>query len=229
MQHPLRRTPSRSSGLSNLSTQEEERLLALLEDPEVARLVRGKLSKTTQLQFVAEWCDADMDEHFRQADLDRDGKISLAEFKRYTQDLCQRSRQQQAEASEEPSVTQLRQLFVQQLPPFIGFGLCDNTLMILSGDYIDQTIGLGLGLSTLGAAAVGNAFANSVGMGAHGAIERLAVALGLPDPGLTPAQKSKQSVTTAKTAGRIAGIWVGCLLGMWPLAFQRERGGGGEQ
>ena len=37
----------------------------------------------------------------------------------------------------EPTKDQLNLVFLRQLPPFIGFGMVDNGLMIISGDIID--------------------------------------------------------------------------------------------
>ena len=39
--------------------------------------------------------------------------------------------------------------------PFVGFGFLDNALMIIAGDYIDTTIGVALGISTMAAAGFG--------------------------------------------------------------------------
>lgn len=46
-----------------------------------------------------------------------------------------------------PSYAELRQVFLNQSLPFIGFGFLDNLIMIVAGDYIDATIGVTLGLS----------------------------------------------------------------------------------
>ena len=45
-----------------------------------------------------------------------------------------------------PSFSELRQVFLNQSLPFIGFGFLDNLIMIVAGDYIDTTIGVTLGL-----------------------------------------------------------------------------------
>ena len=42
----------------------------------------------------------------------------------------------------------------------MGFGIVDNAMMVMSGEAIDHTLGLMLGLSTLAAAALGNSFSN---------------------------------------------------------------------
>ena len=46
-----------------------------------------------------------------------------------------------------PSYADLRQVFLNQSLPFIGFGFLDNLIMIVAGDYIDANIGVTLGLS----------------------------------------------------------------------------------
>lgn len=37
-----------------------------------------------------------------------------------------------------PSFNQLKQLFIINTIPFIGFGILDNMIMLLAGEYIDQ-------------------------------------------------------------------------------------------
>ena len=101
--------------------------------------------------------------------------------------------------------------------PYVGFGAVDNALMVLTGEAIDSTFGVVLGLSTLAAAALGNAFSNGCGMFLHGTIERCAGALGLPDPRLTIHQRSYQSIKNAKMAAGVLGVVAGCLIGMTPL------------
>ena len=95
----------------------------------------------------------------------------------------------------------------------------DNSLMIISGDAIDGYLGFYFGISTMAAAALGNAFSNGLGMMLHGFIERCANALGLPDPQLTLFQMKDRGVHAVKTAGSVVGILTGCLLGMCPLLF----------
>lgn len=47
----------------------------------------------------------------------------------------------------EPNSVQLKLVFLNQLLPFIGFGFLDNFIMIVAGDYIDETFGITLGIS----------------------------------------------------------------------------------
>lgn len=53
--------------------------------------------------------------------------------------------------------------------------------MILSGDYIDMTLGVIFGISTLCAAAIGNILSDLAGVGLGTIIEDFAARLGLPD------------------------------------------------
>lgn len=98
--------------------------------------------------------------------------------------------------------------------------------MIISGDMIDSTFGFYLGISTMAAAALGNAFSNGVGMFLHGLIERIGNNLGLPDPALSLAQLKDHNTQLWKTGGSVAGILAGCLLGMWPLLFMDAKRSG---
>ncbi len=103
--------------------------------------------------------------------------------------------------------------------PYIGFGCLDNAMMVVMGEAIDGSIGLLLGLSTLAAAALGNAVSNSSGMVLHGFIERSAKTLGLPDPRLTVHQRSLAVVKNVRMAAGVIGVLCGCLFGMFPLLF----------
>lgn len=70
-----------------------------------------------------------------------------------------------------PSFHDLRLLALQRGVPFIGFGLIDNAIMIVSGDYIEMSIGLSLGIGTMTAAALGNIIADVIGLNLGGMIE----------------------------------------------------------
>ena len=56
--------------------------------------------------------------------------------------------------------------------PAVGFGFVDNFLMIIAGDYIDLTIGVTLGISTMAAAGLGNMVSDWGGIGLQGFIEQ---------------------------------------------------------
>jgi tRNA-specific adenosine deaminase 1 len=95
----------------------------------------------------------------------------------------------------------------------------DNMIMILSGDYIDLTLGVMLGISTLCAAAVGNIISDLAGVGLGTVIEDFASRMGLPDPKLTSNQMKLRSVRFASQGGCAVGITIGCIIGMFPLLF----------
>lgn len=72
--------------------------------------------------------------------------------------------------------------------PFIGFGFVDNAIMILAGDYIDLTLGVSLGISSMAAAGIGNTISDIAGLGLGNVVEDMCARLGLPSPILTPQQ-----------------------------------------
>jgi len=173
------------------------------------------LSVEVKRKLGLSWILHGLQEEFHKADVDKSGSISYREFHRWTKSILVTD----AHVEAPPTKTQLRQVFARQIPPFIGFGVTDNGLMILSGDFIDSTFGMWLGISTMAAAALGNAFSNCIGMSIHGFIENTANKLGLPDPHLTLHQNNCEAVRKARTLGSMFGITVGCLLGMLPLLF----------
>ena len=70
-----------------------------------------------------------------------------------------------------PSRTQLVRLGIAAGVPFVGFGIADNGIMILAGDYIDGTLGVKFGLSTMAAAGIGNLISDVVGVSMGEVIE----------------------------------------------------------
>ncbi|KAG1666390.1 Transmembrane protein 65 [Nymphon striatum] len=123
-----------------------------------------------------------------------------------------------------PSFRQLRAVFNHNALPFIGFGFLDNFIMILAGDYIDATIGLTLGISTMAAAALGNTISDIAGIGSAWYVESFATRLGiLLPPVLTPAQIDMYRTRWSANLGRAGGITLGCIIGMLPLLFISEK------
>ena len=90
-----------------------------------------------------------------------------------------------------------------QFSSFLGF--MEQSIMIYAGNAIDCTIGVWFGLSTLTAAAFGNMISNFVGLATGGTVERLAMSVGLPSPGLTEAQRSLKIVHRVGFAGTLVG------------------------
>ena len=62
----------------------------------------------------------------------------------------------------EPTDRELRVVAMHQAVPFVGFGIMDNSILILAGEAIDINLGATLGISTMCAAAIGNIGADLV-------------------------------------------------------------------
>lgn len=116
-------------------------------------------------------------------------------------------------------VSDLWLISVRNALPFIGFGFLDNAVMILAGDYIDLTIGMTLGISTMAAAALGNTISDLIGISMTWYVEKWATRMGIREPFLTPNQMASSYVKWAINMGRTLGVTIGCLLGMLPLLF----------
>lgn len=118
-----------------------------------------------------------------------------------------------------PSFAQLRLVCLNQAIPFLGFGFLDNVIMIVAGDYIDTTIGLTLGISTMAAAGLGNALSDIAGIGSAWYVERIATKIGITTPKLSIVQSKMPRTRWSVHIGRAIGVAVGCLIGMFPLLF----------
>ncbi|XP_068231783.1 transmembrane protein 65 [Palaemon carinicauda] len=122
-----------------------------------------------------------------------------------------------------PTVSELRKLAIFNALPFVGFGFLDNLIMIVAGDYIDTTIGVGLGISTMAAAALGNTVSDLAGIGSAWYVENIAVKIGIKPPNLCHEQLEMTSARWSSNIGRGAGVVLGCLLGMFPLLFLNQQ------
>lgn len=155
---------------------------------------------------------------FERADANEDGVLDKKEFL-----MALSGREGEAGgASASASATtmeQLRAVALSQAVPFVGFGLCDNAVMITAGESIETALGVGLGLSTMAAAGFGNTVSDVVGIGLSSKIESFAERLGFQAPSLTRAQRMSTAVRWARVAGATSGVTLGCLLGMFPLAL----------
>jgi hypothetical protein len=88
--------------------------------------------------------------------------------------------------------SETKQLFVYNTLPFIGFGILDNMIMILAGEYIDQKLGAMLAISTMAAAGFGNIISDVAGVGLAHYIEFFVHRLGIKHPVLSAAQVSSE-------------------------------------
>jgi len=101
----------------------------------------------------------------------------------------------------------------------------DLTILIQTGNAIDCTLGVWLGLSTLAAAAYGSVLSNVGSVLFGNTVERAARRLGLPSAHLTHAQKQLAVVQRVTLWGSLAGIFAGCCLGLLNLLLiDTERG-----
>eukprot|EP00416_Gambierdiscus_australes_P036516 CAMPEP_0171100796 /NCGR_PEP_ID=MMETSP0766_2-20121228/53169_1 /TAXON_ID=439317 /ORGANISM="Gambierdiscus australes, Strain CAWD 149" /LENGTH=248 /DNA_ID=CAMNT_0011560683 /DNA_START=34 /DNA_END=780 /DNA_ORIENTATION=+ len=122
----------------------------------------------------------------------------------------------------EPTFWQLKTYCKHNLIPFIGFGFFDNAIMILAGDFIDAKLGIAFGFTTMAAAAVGNTISDIIGLWVSGFVEAAAAQLGLPDHGLTNAQRRIPKVRLVKNTSMVVGLVIGCIIGMFPLIYPDE-------
>jgi len=101
----------------------------------------------------------------------------------------------------------------------------DNTLMIHAGHYVDCTLGVTFGLSTLAAAGIGQIFSGVGGVVFGDALEvafhRLAGA-GRTATAMTKAQKAMRASRMAGLFGGVVGVGLGCTLGLVNLLFVDE-------
>lgn len=114
---------------------------------------------------------------------------------------------------------ELRRWFLVSAVPMVGFGLVDNTVMIQAGNFIDLTLGVTFGLSTLAAAACGQICSDVAGVAGGAQMEAAFARLGLPRPKLSPAQRATPLVQRIGLLGQIVGVFVGCSLGLVNLLF----------
>lgn len=125
----------------------------------------------------------------------------------------------QAHAHDAPTYSQLQALAIHASLPFVGFGFLDNLIMIIAGDYIDLTLGVTLGISTMAAAGLGNALSDVAGVGSAYYVERIADKVGVKAPKLSLVQLQMPRTRWATQIGRAIGVAIGCIIGMFPLLF----------
>merc|ERR1740139_1783472 len=88
------------------------------------------------------WAVEEFDKEFHKIDEDYDALISKAEFIKWGKDLAIKS-DAEADPIKIAPVTdlQLRQMALRTMLPFIGFGIVDNGLMVISREAIDSYLG----------------------------------------------------------------------------------------
>ena len=73
------------------------------------------------------------------------------------------------------------------------------------GDYIDITIGTGLGITTMAAAALGNTVSDLAGIGSAWYVENIAVKIGIKPPELSPEQLESKGARWSANGVRFDG------------------------
>ena len=190
-------------------------------------MVSGKHKRQIAIDTIVDELDIRTE-----ADRNSDGVVTSEELKAFISklkgDASSSSFQKSSESGEAslgtgvPDATQLRNLFVVNAVPFVGFGFMDNAVMLMAGDYIGARLGTAFGISTMAAAALGNMFSDVVGIGAGGTIEAVAKQLGLPRVAVSRRQMELKISRLAVFLGSAFGICIGCILGMLPLLFLRS-------
>lgn len=123
--------------------------------------------------------------------------------------------------------------------------------MIIAGDYIESSLGAYMCLTTMAAAALGNTISDIFGLGLAHYVEQFCVFIGIEAPDLTPTQQNMAvtqragSIVRMKVVfsnktfsiiqwkrflikkillfkGRVVGITIGCLIGMFPLLLMSK-------
>lgn len=71
----------------------------------------------------------------------------------------------------------------------------------------------------MAAAGLGNALSDVAGIGSAWYVEQIATRLGIKYPNLSARQESMKVTKFVIQFGRVVGVFLGCLLGMFPLLF----------
>mmetsp|Transcript_57130 Transcript_57130/g.139274 ORF Transcript_57130/g.139274 Transcript_57130/m.139274 type:complete len:442 (-) Transcript_57130:97-1422(-) len=133
--------------------------------------------------------------------------------------VCRRSPTKQCHKNT-LSWDQARSLFLSAAVPMVGFGFMDQFIMVSAGSYIDNTLGVQLGLATMSAAACGQVISDSCGVLMGGTLERLLL---IAPAKLSTAQQALPAVRRIKLLGGVLGVIAGCIIGAIPLILSSSR------
>lgn len=110
--------------------------------------------------------------------------------------------------------------FIANGVPFIAFGFLDNFIMIVAGDFIDETFCVAFSFSTMVAAGLGNTLSDVVGIVAQGFMETWFNRMGFETPkSLTNEQQDIAFFRMMKNVSMSCGIVIGCIIGMCPILW----------
>ncbi|KAL9180380.1 hypothetical protein ACHAXT_008350 [Thalassiosira profunda] len=125
-----------------------------------------------------------------------------------------------AKSIDKPSWAELQNLFATSALPMVGFGFMDNFIMIQAGGYIDSTLGVKFGLTTLTAAAMGQVVSDVSGVLCGSTVDSAITRLGLVKPNnMSPAKRRLRLSKRVSLAGAVVGVILGCGLGATSLWF----------
>jgi hypothetical protein len=139
--------------------------------------------------------------------------LLLEELKRSEED------KKSSSSENESSGTSYAKLFIFAAISFIPFGFLDNLIMIIAGENIERTFGNAFAISTMASAALGNTVSDVIGILAQGPIESWLLRIFVF---ASPFRATSFLARLFIVCGRIVGITVGCLLGMFPLLFYSD-------
>ena len=120
------------------------------------------------------------------------------------------------------SRSQLLKLGLVAAVPCFTFGFLDNSIMLLAGEAIENSLGIKFGISAMACAAMGNIIADTTGQVSGGTVDRLLRPV-LPAPNLSAAQRASRAAGLTHAVGGALGIFVGCVFGCFPLLFYEEQ------
>jgi len=120
-----------------------------------------------------------------------------------------------------PTARQLTMHGLKSAIPMIGFGFMDNTIMIHAGHYVDCTLGVAFGLSTLAAAGIGQIFSGIGGVIFGDGLDALFHKISA-GTNMTRAQRAMRKSRIVGLTGGVIGVTIGCALGLVNLLFVDE-------
>ena len=116
---------------------------------------------------------------------------------------------------------QIKAVLLSAAVPMVGFGFMDNLIMIQAGSYIDSTLGVQFGLTTLTAAALGQVVSDVSGVAFGNTLERW-MSPWVKPASLTSVQRQLAIVPKLRLVGAVGGVMIGCLLGATSLVFVKD-------
>eukprot|EP00669_Euglena_mutabilis_P013796 TRINITY_DN8793_c0_g1_i1.p1 TRINITY_DN8793_c0_g1~~TRINITY_DN8793_c0_g1_i1.p1 ORF type:complete len:260 (+),score=62.30 TRINITY_DN8793_c0_g1_i1:28-780(+) len=217
----------RAHSTDSSSVDDARRAVSKLSADELTQLTAALDKETRRRLLVAAAApDLGSSPHADRLDTNDDGRISKTELLAWARrDVMHAIEESEGKAEKKDSKKKpsRRQLLIFALTigaPFIGFGLMDNSIMLLAGEAIDHHIAGACGFGPLSSAALGNVVAAWASLTFSKSLDRLVAHLGLGDRhGLSAAQHRMYSVYLAGLLGSIVGMTIGMLLGMFPIAI----------